>query len=192
MGGIQISIRTSSRRSPSSTFTIPGSATSPCSTSSSFTAPRMGPMSTWYGEISPRLSLGKVLSKLSSKPFKDVLIAATYERGEDADVAEAALAGVGFDLEVGKSGLRYLQLNVYGRSELTEGMRNGFRDVQGRRRSRRATLGGGRGPISRGWLFRLGARTRIGGVGLSPPNPQVSRLTWRTYQSVRPTSCRGC
>ena len=94
-------------------------------------APNGADDSTWYGEISPRLSLGKLLGKdLSSTAFKDVLIAATYERGEDADVAEAALAGVGFDLEVGKSGLRYLQLNVYGRSELTHGTRTGFHDVQ--------------------------------------------------------------
>ena len=94
-------------------------------------APNGADDSTWYGEISPRLSLGKMLGKdLSFTPFKDVLIAATYERGEDADVAEAALVGVGFDLDVGKSGLRYLQLNVYGRSELTEGTRNGFHDVQ--------------------------------------------------------------
>jgi nucleoside-specific outer membrane channel protein Tsx len=94
-------------------------------------APHGADDSTWYGEISPRLSLGKVLGKdLSFAPIKDVLIAATYERGEDADVAEAALAGVGFDLQVGKSGLRYLQVNVYGRSELTEGTRHGFHDVQ--------------------------------------------------------------
>jgi len=94
-------------------------------------APNGADDSTWYGEISPRLSLGKVLGKdLSFTSFKDVLVAATYERGEDADVAEAALAGVGFDLDAGKSGLKYLQLNVYGRSELTEGTRNGFHDVQ--------------------------------------------------------------
>jgi len=87
--------------------------------------------STWYGEISPRLSLGKTLDRdLSFSLFKDVLVAGTYERGEDADVAEAALVGVGFDLDVGDSGFRYAQLNVYGRSELTEGTKDGFRDVQ--------------------------------------------------------------
>jgi nucleoside-specific outer membrane channel protein Tsx len=86
---------------------------------------------TWYGEVSPRLSLGKVLDKdVSIALFKDVLVAGTYERGEDADVAEAALVGVGFDLDVGDSGFRYAQLNVYGRSELTEGTRDGFRDAQ--------------------------------------------------------------
>jgi nucleoside-specific outer membrane channel protein Tsx len=101
--------------------------------------------STWYAEISPRLSLGKALgkdlsftlSRYSPFEFEDVLIAATYERGEDADVAEAALVGVGFDLAVRDSGpigwlgqFKYLQLNVYGRSELTEGVRTGFHDVQ--------------------------------------------------------------
>lgn len=94
-------------------------------------APRGADDSTWYGEISPRLSLGKTLGKdLSFSLFKDVLVAGTYERGEDADVAEAVLVGAGFDLDVGESGFRYAQLNVYGRSELTEGTRDGFRDVQ--------------------------------------------------------------
>jgi nucleoside-specific outer membrane channel protein Tsx len=87
--------------------------------------------STWYGEISPRLSLGKTLGKdLSYSLVKDVLIAGTYERGEDADIAEAALVGVGFDLDAEKAGFSYLQLNVYGRSELTEIHRTGFHDVQ--------------------------------------------------------------
>jgi nucleoside-specific outer membrane channel protein Tsx len=87
--------------------------------------------STWYGEFSPRLSLGKTLGKdLSYSLVKDVLIAGTYERGEDADIAEAALVGVGFDLDAEKAGFSYLQLNVYGRSELTEIHRTGFHDVQ--------------------------------------------------------------
>jgi len=100
---------------------------------------------TWYGEISPRLSLGKTLKKdLSFQTFrkslftvKDVLIAAQYERGEDADVAQAALLGVGFDLDVREAGLlgplgkfKYIQLNVYGRAELTKGVAHGFRDMQ--------------------------------------------------------------
>ena len=101
--------------------------------------------STWYAEISPRLSLGKTLgkdlsftlAKHSLFELKDVLLAGTYERGEDADVAEAALVGVGFDLNVREAGpigrlgqFKYLQLNVFGRSELTEGARSGFHDVQ--------------------------------------------------------------
>ena len=87
--------------------------------------------STWYGEISPRLSLGKTLGKdLSFSLVKDTLIAATYERGEDADAAEAALVGVGFDIDAQKAGFNYLQLNVYGRNELTKGARGGMHDVQ--------------------------------------------------------------
>ncbi len=100
---------------------------------------------TWYGEISPRLSLGKTLEKdLSFALFrkslfevKDVLIAAQYERGEDADVAEAALVGVGFDLDVREAGLlgplgkfKYIQLNLYARAELAEGVERGFEDMQ--------------------------------------------------------------
>ena len=87
--------------------------------------------STWYGEISPRLSLGKVFdAELAFGPIKDVLVAGTYERGEDADVAEAVLVCVGFDLDVGQTGFRYAQVNIYGRNELTEYARDGFRDVQ--------------------------------------------------------------
>src|SRR3546814_14754320 len=38
---------------------------------------------TYYGEFSPRLSLGKISgADLSFGPIKDVLISATYERGE--------------------------------------------------------------------------------------------------------------
>jgi len=101
--------------------------------------------STWYGELSPRLSLGKTLGKaLSFELFsksafkvKDVLVAAQYERGEDADVAEAALLGVGLDLDVREAGFlgplgkfKYIQLNVYARSELAKNVEHGFRDVQ--------------------------------------------------------------
>jgi nucleoside-specific outer membrane channel protein Tsx len=100
---------------------------------------------TWYGEISPRLSLGKTLDKdlsfalFSENPIqvKDVLIAVQYERGEDADVAEAALIGVGFDLDIRDSGLlsplgkfKYLQLNLYGRAELAAGVEHGIEDMQ--------------------------------------------------------------
>jgi nucleoside-specific outer membrane channel protein Tsx len=100
---------------------------------------------TWYGEIGSRLSFGKLSGQDLSFTmfekglfeFKDVLLAAQYERGEDADVAEAVLLGVGFDLDVRKAGLlgplgkfNYIQLNIYGRSELTEGVETGFRDMQ--------------------------------------------------------------
>jgi nucleoside-specific outer membrane channel protein Tsx len=60
-----------------------------------------------------------------------------YERGEDPDVAEAVLMGVGFDLDVREAGLlgplgkfNYLQLNLYARAEKTEGVKHGFRDMQ--------------------------------------------------------------
>lgn len=101
--------------------------------------------STWYGEIGPRLSFGKMLGKDLSHTFfksslfefKDVLLAMQYERGEDADVAEAFLLGVGFDLDVRAAGIlgglgkfNYVQLNFYGRAEMTEGTKNGFQDMQ--------------------------------------------------------------
>jgi nucleoside-specific outer membrane channel protein Tsx len=100
---------------------------------------------TWYGEISPRLSLGKTLNKdLSFSLFgkslfevKDVLIAAQYERGEDSDAAEAALVGIGFDLDVREAGLlgplgkfKYIQLNLYARDDLATNAQHGFRDAQ--------------------------------------------------------------
>ena len=100
---------------------------------------------TWYGEFAPRFSLGKILDKDFSHTLfphslfeiKDVLLAATYERGEDPDVAEAVLLGVGLDLDVRATGLlgglgkfNYVQLNFYGRAELIEGAESGFRDAQ--------------------------------------------------------------
>ena len=100
---------------------------------------------TWYGEISPRFSLGKLLQKdlsvtlfrRSLFEFKDVLLAAQYERGEDPDEAEALLLGIGFDLDVREAGVlgrlgkfKYVQLNLYARSELTKTQSQGFRDMQ--------------------------------------------------------------
>ena len=98
-----------------------------------------------YGEFSPRLSLGKLLDKdlsfalfgKSLFEFKDAFLAGQYERGEDADLAEAILLGVGFNLDVRKAGLlgplakfRFIQLNIYGRSELTTSAPKGFKDMQ--------------------------------------------------------------
>ena len=67
----------------------------------------------------------------------DVLIATQYERGKDANAAEAVLVGVGFDLDIRQTGLlgplgkfRYIQLNLYGRAELTRGVESGIRDMQ--------------------------------------------------------------
>ena len=101
--------------------------------------------STWYGEFSPRLSFGKIFKKDLSHTFfkrslfeiKDVLLAAQYERGEDPDLAEAVLVGLGLDLDVRGAGLlgrlgkfNYVQLNFYGRINLTEGAESGFSDMQ--------------------------------------------------------------
>lgn len=101
--------------------------------------------STWYGEVSPRLSFGKIfdedlsfnLFKHSLFEVKDVLLAAQYERGEDHDQAEAALLGLGLDLDVRAAGLlgglgkfNYVQLNIYGRDDLTKGARRGFHEMQ--------------------------------------------------------------
>jgi nucleoside-specific outer membrane channel protein Tsx len=101
--------------------------------------------STWYGEFGPRLSFGKLFDtdlshtffKRSLFEFKDVLLAAQYERGEDPDLAEAVLLGIGFDLDVREAGIfgglgkfNFVQLNVYARSELTQGTDHGFNDAQ--------------------------------------------------------------
>ncbi|WP_285416575.1 outer membrane protein OmpK [Pseudomonas sp. efr-133-TYG-5] len=75
---------------------------------------------TYYGEFSPRLSLGKILDqKIEFGPVKDVLLAMTYEFGE-GDV-ESYLIGPGFDLAI--PGFDYFQLNFYQRH--TEGARAG-------------------------------------------------------------------
>lgn len=74
----------------------------------------------FYGEISPRLSFGKLSgSDLSFGPIKDVLLAATYEFGED-DV-DSYLLGPAVDLEV--PGFDFFQLNTYYRE--TDGKRDG-------------------------------------------------------------------
>ena len=100
---------------------------------------------TWYGEVSPRFSVGKLLNKdlsytffrRSLFEFKDVVIAGQYERGEDRDQAEAGLLGIGFDLDIREAGIlgrlgkfKYVQLNLYARAELTKTQRSGFRDMQ--------------------------------------------------------------
>lgn len=104
-----------------------------------------GDDTTWYGEIGPRLSFGKLFNKdlsyaffdSSLFEFKDVLLALQYERGEDPDVAEAALIGIGFNLDVREAGIlgglnkfNFVQLNIYGRAELTEGTEHGINDMQ--------------------------------------------------------------
>lgn len=75
---------------------------------------------TFYGEISPRLSLGKVLQKdFSFGPIKDVLLAATYEFGED-DV-DSYLIGPSVDLDI--PGFDYFLINLLLRE--TDGARAG-------------------------------------------------------------------
>ena len=101
--------------------------------------------SSWYAEFGPRFSFGKLFDKDLSHTFfkrslfeiKDVLLATQYERGEDPDVAEAVLLGIGLDLDVRELGLlgalnkfNYVQLNFYGRAELTEGAEGGISDMQ--------------------------------------------------------------
>ena len=100
---------------------------------------------TWYGEFGPRFSFGKLFKKdLSHTLFKrslfeikDVLLALQYERGEDPDLAEGVLVGIGLDLDVREAGLlgrlgkfNYVQLNFYGRADLTEGAESGISDMQ--------------------------------------------------------------
>ena len=68
--------------------------------------------SSYYGEFSPRFSIGKIFNAEFKGPvFSDVLLATTYEFGEN-DV-ETLLVGPGFDLKV--PGFDFFQLNVYKR-----------------------------------------------------------------------------
>lgn len=79
-----------------------------------------GDSHTFYGEIAPRLSFNKLFdANLSFGPIKDVLLAATYEFGED-DV-DSYLLGPAVDLAV--PGFDYLQINTYYRT--TDGKRDG-------------------------------------------------------------------
>lgn len=72
---------------------------------------------TYYGEIAPRISAGKILKKDLSVAFvKDWLIAGCYEYGEFAGEdfgLQNGLIGVGVDLDV--PGFDFFQLNVYQR-----------------------------------------------------------------------------
>ena len=83
-----------------------------------------GNHSTWYGEIAPRLSFGKLSGMdLSFGPITDVLLAGTYERGR-GDIKNYLL-GPGVDLAV--PGFDYLQLNTYYRhSDTPEGVRGAW------------------------------------------------------------------
>jgi nucleoside-specific outer membrane channel protein Tsx len=100
---------------------------------------------TYYLELSPRLSVGKILDKDLSFSllrrglfeFKDVLLAAQYERGEHDDEAQAANIGIGFDLDAREAGIlgllgkfQYIQLNLYARANLAKHVDHGLRDMQ--------------------------------------------------------------
>ncbi len=75
---------------------------------------------TYYGEFSPRLSLGKIFDqKIQFGPVTDVLLAMTYEFGEGD--TESYLIGPGFDLAI--PGFDYFKLNFYNRT--TDGSRPG-------------------------------------------------------------------
>nr|WP_010133692.1 outer membrane protein OmpK [Microbulbifer agarilyticus] len=76
-----------------------------------------------YGEISPRLSLGKLGNDVAFGPVKDVLLAGQLELGNTDDPDNLLvtgerfvnkLAGVGFDLDA--PGFAYLQANLYHRN----------------------------------------------------------------------------
>jgi nucleoside-specific outer membrane channel protein Tsx len=74
-----------------------------------------------YGEISPRLSIGKMLGKhLSHGLFKDVLITTTLEIGQDI---RNYLYGVAVDLNIPK--VPVFQINYYIRDERTFNTRTG-------------------------------------------------------------------
>lgn len=69
-----------------------------------------GDNSSWYGELSPRFSLGKLSGQaISFGPVKDVLLATTWEFGR-GDLNNY-LVGPGFDLAV--PGFDFVQLNTY-------------------------------------------------------------------------------
>ncbi len=95
---------------------------------------------TWYGEISPRLSPGKIFGKdLSFGIWKDTLFAMTYERGSDSDLTESLLLGIGFDFDLSALGVfgdrfEYFQVNIFARNELNDGAGDdpdrGFEDLQ--------------------------------------------------------------
>nr|WP_019364947.1 outer membrane protein OmpK [Pseudomonas luteola] len=76
----------------------------------------------YYGEFSPRFSLGKLTgTKLELGPITDVLLATTYEFGE-GDV-DSYLIGPGFDLKV--PGFNFFTLNFYYRKPEGSRVRSG-------------------------------------------------------------------
>jgi len=102
-----------------------------------------GDKEAWYGEIAPRLSIGKLTNtdfhfsifQQDLVIFKDILLAAAYERGDDRDATESLLLGVGFDFDlsafnlIGLDKLRYFQFNLYARNDFHSDDA-GFKDYQ--------------------------------------------------------------
>ncbi|WP_286830543.1 MULTISPECIES: outer membrane protein OmpK [Kordiimonas] len=82
--------------------------------------------SSWYGEISPRLSLGKVAGLKFSEDglIRDVLIATTWERGKDG--VEGLLIGGAVDLNL--PGFTFFNVHAYARKDT--GLGAGFDDMQ--------------------------------------------------------------
>lgn len=79
----------------------------------------------WYGELSPRFSLGKIANiDFGDHLVKDVLIASTWERGEDGN--ESFLVGAGVTLDI--PGFRFFKANLYARKDQSLGA--GFDDMQ--------------------------------------------------------------
>ncbi len=112
-----------------------------------FNNPNGADNTTWYGEITPRLSLGKILKKdLSFSIFgqdlvvwKDTLLALSYERGRRSKNTESLLLGLGFDLDLSALGVygdrfKYFQVNFFARNELNccagDDPDRGFKDLQ--------------------------------------------------------------
>ncbi len=80
-----------------------------------------GRNSGWYGEFSPRLSYGKISGKGMREGglLKDVLLAATVERGREEKNSSALLLGIGFDYNL--PGFEYASANLYARKQVHEG-----------------------------------------------------------------------
>jgi nucleoside-specific outer membrane channel protein Tsx len=72
----------------------------------------------WYGEASPRFSLAKLAGMdFGNEILKDVLIATTWERGEDGN--ESFLIGGGVSLDL--PDFRFFKANLYARKDKSLG-----------------------------------------------------------------------
>jgi len=80
----------------------------------------------WYGEFSPRISLGKIagLKMPEGSLITDLSVAGTFERGKNG--VESLLIGIGTDVSV--KGFQFVKLNAYARKDTSKGA--GFEDVQ--------------------------------------------------------------